>query len=177
VVPSHSRRRTRRPNQRLAGASPSSVTFGESLALGGRAGVARFPSWTSPGYGGDWSPDGARVAYVAATSDAIAGPVMVVPAAGGVPRRLFEPGPAAPEAGEVRWSPDGRTVYYKAHDTEGRSSFWAVSATGGAPRLLVRFPNPDRQSSRKDFAVDGRRLYFAIEDRQSDVFVAEMISK
>jgi hypothetical protein len=75
------------------------------------------------------------------------------------------------------WSPDGQTVYYKAHDAEGRTSFWAVSATGGAPRLLVRFPNPDRQSSRKDFTVDRRRLYFAIEDRQSDVFVAEMISR
>jgi Tol biopolymer transport system component len=102
---------------------------------------------------------------------------MVIPAAGGAPRRLFEPGPAAPEATQALWSPDGQTVYYKAHDAEGRTSFWAVSATGGAPRLLVRFPNPDRQSSRKDFTADGRRLYFAIEDRQSDVFVAEMISR
>jgi hypothetical protein len=41
----------------------------------------------------------------------------------------------------------------------------------------VRFPNPDRQSSRRDFAVDGRRLYFAIEDRQSDVYVAELIPR
>ena len=131
----------------------------------------------SPGYSGDWSHDGAWVAYVAGTSDEIAGPVMVVPATGGVPRRLFEPGAAVPKAGQVRWSPDGRTVYYKAHDAEGHASLWAVSAAGGAPRLLVRFPNPDRQSSRGDFAVDGRRLYFAIEDRQSDVFVAEMISR
>jgi eukaryotic-like serine/threonine-protein kinase len=140
--------------------------------------------WSSPasllvsaGYGADWSRDGAWVAYVALDPDASAGPVMVVPAAGGVPRRLFEPGAAAPEAEQVRWSPDGRTVYYKAHDAEGRTSFWAVSATGGAPRLLVRFPNLDRQSSRKDFAVDGGRLYFAIEDRQSDVFIAEMTSR
>jgi Tol biopolymer transport system component len=125
----------------------------------------------SPGLGADWSRDGAWVAYVASESDASAGPVMVVPAAGGVPRRLFEPGPVAAE-GQVLWSPDARTVYFKAHDAEGRTSFWAVSATGGAPRLLVRFPNPDRQS-----AVDGQRLYFAIEDRQSDVFVAEMISR
>jgi eukaryotic-like serine/threonine-protein kinase len=131
----------------------------------------------SPGRGAEWSPDGAWVAYVASESDASDGPVMVIPAAGGAPRRLFEPGPAAPEATQALWSPDGQTVYYKAHDAEGRTSFWAVSATGGAPRLLVRFPNPDRQSSRKDFTVDGRRLYFAIEDRQSDVFVAEMISR
>ena len=41
----------------------------------------------------------------------------------------------------------------------------------------MRFPNADRQSNRGDFAVDATRLYFAIEDRQSDVFVAEMIVK
>jgi eukaryotic-like serine/threonine-protein kinase len=131
----------------------------------------------SPGFSADWSPDGGWVAYETSTSDMSSGPVMVIPAAGGVPRRLFEPGPTLPEAEKALWSPDGRTVYYKAHDAEGRTSFWAVSATGGAPRLLVRFPNPDRQSSRGDFAVDGRRLYFAIEDRQSDVFVAEMVSR
>ncbi|HEX5576309.1 MAG TPA: hypothetical protein VFX42_10580, partial [Gemmatimonadales bacterium] len=133
----------------------------------------------SPALRADWSLDGVRVVYVyaPATSVGSAGPVMVIPAAGGVPRRLFEPGPAAPPAAMAVWSPDGRTVYYKAHNAEGRTSFWAVSAAGGAPRLLVRFPNPDRQSSRRDFAVDGRRLYFAIEDRQSDVFVAEMISR
>ena len=131
----------------------------------------------SPGLSAEWSPDGAWVVYVASTSLEHAGPVMVIPAAGGVPRRLFEPGAAAPEAIQVRRSPDGRTIYYKAHDALGRTSLWAVSAAGGTPRLLVRFPNPDRQSSRQDFAVDGRRLYFAIEDRQSDVFVAEMISR
>jgi TolB protein len=140
--------------------------------------------WASPpslivsrGYGADWSRDGAWVGYVALESDASSGPLMVVAARGGAPRQLFEPGEAAPKAEHVRWSPDGRTVYYKAHDTEGHASLWSVSAAGGAPRLLVRFPNPDRQSSRRDFAVDSRRLYFTIEDRQSDVFVAEMISR
>jgi hypothetical protein len=49
-----------------------------------------------------------------------------------------------------------------------------VKASGGRPRLLVRFTDPERQSSRRDFATDGRRLYFAMEDRQSDVYVAEL---
>ena len=52
-----------------------------------------------------------------------------------------------------------------------------MSAHGGAPQLLVRFPNADRQSNRGDFAVDATRFYFAIADRQSDMFVAEMIVK
>jgi hypothetical protein len=65
----------------------------------------------------------------------------------------------------------------RGDDSKVRTSFWSVSAHGGAPQLLVRFPNADRQSNRGDFAVDATRFYFAIEDRQSDVFVAEMIVK
>jgi hypothetical protein len=52
-----------------------------------------------------------------------------------------------------------------------------VNAAGGRPRLLVRFNDLSRPSSRRDFAVDENRLFFAIEDRQSDVFVAELITK
>ena len=131
----------------------------------------------SPGFGADWSVDGAWIAYVGRTADAPGGSVMLVSAAGGVPHRVFEPGPAAPKTEQVMWSPDGRTLYYKAHDGRGGTSFWSVPATGGAPRLLVRFTDPDRQSSRTDFATDGKRFYFAIEDRQSDVFVAETLSR
>ena len=131
----------------------------------------------SPGISADWSQDGASIAYVAAISDDRVGPVMVVPAAGGVSRQLFQPGPAAPMTNQVMWDPDGRTIYYKAHDAEGRTAIWSVSAAGGTPRQLVRFPDPDRQSSRKDFATDGKRFYFAIEDRQSDVVVAELIPR
>ncbi len=75
----------------------------------------------------------------------------------------------------MAWSRDGSTLYYKAHDALGRASFWAVSPAGGRPRLLVRFTDLARPSNRNDFAVDANRFYFAIDDRQSDVFVAELI--
>jgi Tol biopolymer transport system component len=102
---------------------------------------------------------------------------MVVPAEGGSPRRVFDPTPTVPPAEQAEWSPDGRTLYYKAHDAQGRASFFAVNAAGGRPRLLVRFNDLNRPSSRRDFATDGKRLFLAIEDRQSDVFVAELITK
>jgi len=85
--------------------------------------------------------------------------------------------PWLPTPMEIAWSPDGRTFYYKAHDAQGRASFWAVPAAGGHPRLLVRFTDLSRPSSRHDFATDGRRLFFTIEDRESHVFVAEMVRK
>jgi Tol biopolymer transport system component len=123
--------------------------------------------------GSAWSPDGRHIAGIARTSLSLSGALMVVPAAGGTPRALFALGPDAPPGDDVEWGRDG-LVYYKAHDAAGRASLWAVDPAGGRPRLLVRFSDPNFQSSRKDFATDGKRLYFAIEDRQSDVFVAEL---
>jgi hypothetical protein len=38
----------------------------------------------------------------------------------------------------------------------------------------VRFDDLSRPSSRIDFDVDQRRLYFAIEDRQSDLYVVDV---
>jgi eukaryotic-like serine/threonine-protein kinase len=134
------------------------------------------PTFLASGFWGDWSPDGSSIAYVRSISEA-AGAVMVVPTAGGAARQVYTPGPGTPPADHIVWAPDGRTIYYKAHDERGHASFWSVSAAGGRPRLLVTFPDPGRQSSRKDFATDGRRLFFAIEDRQSDVFWAEVVRR
>jgi Tol biopolymer transport system component len=123
------------------------------------------------------SPDGRTIAYIEGGQQyAIAGPIAVVPIAGGEPRRLFEPGPGVgPPAVSVQWGADGRTLYFKSFDPLGRASFWSVSAQGGMPGLLVTFADLDRPSSRADFATDGRHFYFTIVDRQSDVFVAEVI--
>ena len=140
--------------------------------------------WSSPktiARGGGhpmWSPDGLRIAYAATTDATRIDSTMVVNLSGGTPKRLFQPGPSAPPSNSsALWSVDGKRIYLKAHDENGRTSFWSVNSDGGSPRLLVRFPSPDRQSSRADFAVDRTRFYFTIEDRQSDVFLAEMIDK
>lgn len=52
---------------------------------------------------------------------------------------------------------------------------WKADAAGDVPRLLVRFPGPERQSSRKDFTTGGKHFYFTIEDRECDAFVAELL--
>jgi len=40
----------------------------------------------------------------------------------------------------------------------------------------VRFADPEWQSVRNDLATDGKRLFFEVEDRQADVFVAQLIA-
>jgi serine/threonine-protein kinase len=162
-----------------------SILFYERVAASCESVTHREGSgrWSSPVlvaravWGCDWSPDGRWIAYVSAESGTNAGSLLVVPAEGGTARRVFIPTATEPPAELCQWSPDGRTLYYKAHDAQGRASFWAVSAAGGRPRLLVRFSDLNRPSSRVNFATDGRRLFFTIEDRQSDVFVAELIGR
>jgi Tol biopolymer transport system component len=84
------------------------------------------------------------------------------------------PGSADPNAWSVMASDDGSTLYFKSADADGRSTFWTIPATGGKPRLLVRFTDPNRQSIRPDFAVGAGRFFFTIEDRQADIWIADV---
>ncbi|MBL8998707.1 MAG: serine/threonine-protein kinase [Gemmatimonadetes bacterium] len=121
-----------------------------------------------------WSPDGSWIGGISHTPEGVSR-LTVQPMGGGPPRVLRE-WPAtepAPITG-VAVSADGRTLFTKEHDRNGMTSFVAYPVAGGAPRLLVRFPDPTWQSARDDFAVDARRFYFPVEERESDVFVAEI---
>jgi serine/threonine-protein kinase len=130
-----------------------------------------------------WAPDGRLIAYVRAAegptspADFPQGRELRVISPDGAESRLVArsedparlPSPVFPE-----WSPDSRTVYYKASDASGRASFWSVPASGGTPRLLVRFDDPGRESRRSEFTTDGRRLYFTVTDLQSDIWLMEL---
>ena len=120
-----------------------------------------------------WSPDGALIAYISGSKLCIISPK------GGSPKMLVEstdpsrvPEPSFPE-----WSSDSRTVYYKAFDGSLQSSIWAVSVSGGAPRLLVKFDNPAKQSNRSEFATDGKRFFFTISKYESDIWKMELTSE
>jgi len=43
--------------------------------------------------------------------------------------------------------------------------------------MLARLDDPNWQSIRPFFATDGRRLYFPVEDRESDIYVAEVAAR
>jgi len=131
--------------------------------------------WSAPrqltdsgGVDAKWSPDGRTLAYLRGVA------VHLLDLESGRERllasRLVEDGETAEAVAQV-WDPGGLSLYVKGRNPDGRASFWKVPVAGGPARLLVRFDDPDRPSGRQEFATDGRRLYFTIDARESDVWV------
>jgi hypothetical protein len=77
----------------------------------------------------------------------------------------------------LAWSPDSRLVYYVTYDAGGQAGLWAVALTGGTPRLLIRFDDPATDFGRGNFAVSGKRFYFPLERRESDIWTAEVLTR
>jgi Tol biopolymer transport system component len=134
----------------------------------GRWGAPRFVARN--GWRPEWSPDGGAIAFVSPAD----GRIGVVPADSGSQRDVYVPGSGGPRAELAVFATNGRELYFKSHDARGYASFWSLPAAGGRPRLLVLFDDPTRPSNRFDFASDGKRFYFTIEDRQSDIWVADV---
>jgi serine/threonine-protein kinase len=131
--------------------------------------VPRLTGVTRP----HWSPDGR---WIAAPRADLSGAIELIPADSGAHTTVYHPveGTSDPHAEDVHWSNDGMTLYFKSHDAQGRASIWSVAVAGGRPHLLVRFDDPSRTSNRADFATDGTYFYFSLEDRQSDIWVADV---
>ena len=135
----------------------------------GRWGASRQLT-TEGGQEARWSPGGDAIVYLRNTG------LWVISPRGGAPRLLVDTSDPAirPAPLLAQWAPDGRTIYYKALDAEGHASIWSIPAEGGKSKLLVRFDDPTRPSSRAEFATDGKRLYFTVSERESDIWQMEL---
>jgi Tol biopolymer transport system component len=91
------------------------------------------------------SPDGRMLAISA-------GPIYLVPAAGGPPRRVTEHAPSYFHG----WSPDGRTLAYCAPRADN-FDIYAIPTAGGAERRLTVHPGYD---DGPDYSPDGSWIYF-----------------
>jgi hypothetical protein len=68
-------------------------------------------------------------------------------------------------------------IYFKSHDASGRAEFWTLPLSGGRPRLLVKFSDPARQSRRYEFDAAAGRFYFAVDERRSNIWIADIAAK
>ena len=120
--------------------------------------------------GADWSPDGRWVAWT------VAGRLYRADADGRNRRVLAEIG-ADLAPFYTRWKGDSKVVYYSAVRNDGTYVINAVPAAGGATREVAHSEGPTYQSFRFVFSVVGDLLYLALADRQSDVWMAEVVRR
>ncbi len=108
-----------------------------------------------------WSPDGRQIAYASRSRPGI----WLVPALGGMPRRLTEFG------SRPAWSPDGATLAFQSAapmDVSAAgpaaappSSLFLVPATGGTPVPLTRPGSPEGGHGAPAFSPDGKTVVFS----------------
>jgi Tol biopolymer transport system component len=133
-----------------------------------------------------WSPDGRYL--MGGSTDFVSSDILVMPADSGPISILYRQRPASTERLVVGpdWSPDGRAIYFKSCSrrsgpacwsmSDGGVRFWSIPATGGVPRLLAQLDDPAHPSLGA-WTTDGKRFFFLVNDRQSDISVMELRRK
>jgi hypothetical protein len=119
---------------------------------------------------GDWSPDGKWVCYIRGNE------LFRANADGHQPERLTTlPTDFTPFY--ARWSGDGRLIYFSGIKVDGTYLIYAVAASGGRSVEVAHSEGPSYQNFRFSFEVRDTTLYVALADRQSDIWMAEMLRK
>jgi Tol biopolymer transport system component/DNA-binding winged helix-turn-helix (wHTH) protein len=101
----------------------------------------------------EFSPDGARIAYVSTKTGAPE--IWTTDLRGGNPVQVttFR----GPQVGTPRWSPDGRSLVFSARP-EGQADLYLVPASGGSSFRLTRDAGDEVSPA---FSRDGKFVYFA----------------
>ena len=133
--------------------------------------------WSAPrqvtqdfGYNGRWSPDGTKIAYVSLIDTTL----HVSNADGSGTRLLFDGHAMGLTTQQVAFGNRSDVVYFHAIDRESRHAFYEMPLKGGAPRLVLRFPDLATQPRRFEFDTDGRRLFFTVATDESDVWLMQL---
>ena len=115
-----------------------------------------------------WSPDGTRLAAV---HD---GAVVLVPLPAGEPAPIYRLPTILQTSRVPVWSADGRSVYYREREPDGRLTLLSIPVDGRPPVALVRQRDASRSGPRSDWTTDGRRFFFTISHYAGDISTVEV---
>jgi serine/threonine-protein kinase len=86
----------------------------------------------------------------------------------------YDPPPGLTDVSGRRLSPDGSRLYFSALDGDGWAGVWWVPAEGGNPTKVVAYDDPSRAVKRRSLTVGRDRLYFTIDENESDIRVVDL---
>jgi Tol biopolymer transport system component len=119
---------------------------------------------------GDWSPDGKWICYIHGSE------LFRVDADG----QHSQPVATLPPdfiPFYTRWSTNGRLVYFSGINDDGTYLIYAVDPSRGRLAEVAHSEGPSYQNFRFSFEVPDTTLYVALADRQSDIWMADMLRK
>jgi len=122
------------------------------------------------GFWPSWSPDSRELSFATLV---VGGALGVVPVDSGPPRILMD-GTHGIQANKAYWIAKGKELVFRGHDARGLASVFSIPATGGTPRLLAVFEDPNVSTLRGGWGFAAGRMYYSAEERQSDVWVMEL---
>jgi Tol biopolymer transport system component len=121
-----------------------------------------------------WSADGKSILMV------VDDRIVAVALDGRPPRELYSVRPGSldptPNTTFQRSPNPGGFIPFFSSGPDG-DSFWGLPERGGQPHLLARandLTNVNSGTGMRGYQTDGARLYFNMDDRESDIFVADV---
>ena len=114
----------------------------------------RLTSDPLPDHAPAWSPDSGRLAFLRGNA------IYLIPALGGVERKLLQFPHGSLELSQISWSPDGRFLAFSGAEDESASSIWIVSTESGEHRRASTLPKGFYYETSPQFSPDGRTLAF-----------------
>ncbi len=121
-----------------------------------------------------WSGDARTLAFVRYD-----GRIQTISADSGEVRTIYAPrkGSDDPIAGNLVWRVDPSTFWFIGSNPRGRSGIWSVPAGGGEPRLRVALDDESGRHAGPTLTTDGRKFYFTLDERFTNVRWAELVKK
>ena len=117
---------------------------------------------------GAFAPDGRRMAVV------VDDHVVVRPLPTGPITTVYQPPAGFTPGRVVVWARDGRTIYFRMRELDGRLTLVGIPPNGGPATIRVRPTDASRAGARWDWWTDGQRLWFTMARYEGDVWTATL---
>jgi Tol biopolymer transport system component/predicted Ser/Thr protein kinase len=122
------------------------------LVEGGAA--VRLTTDPAPDQAPSWSPDGSRLAFLRDNA------IYLIPALGGVERKLLQFSSGRLYSSPLSWSPDGRFLAFSGTEDASAPAIWIASTESGEHHRASTLPKGYYYDISPAFSPDGRTLGF-----------------